>query len=103
VLDQAPFLRDAKRIYNLGGNPMLLKVADGSMDAVFELHGQPAHDVVAGAFIAEKAGAAVLALDGSPLVDHDSYWQALQFPGRKELMYVAAGTEELAMAILRRL
>jgi fructose-1,6-bisphosphatase/inositol monophosphatase family enzyme len=100
TLVRAPFLQHVKRLYTLGGNPMLLKVADGSMDAVFELIGQPAHDVVAGAFIAEAAGAVVTTLDGHRLADHPSYSEALRFPARKELRYVAACGEELARDIV---
>jgi fructose-1,6-bisphosphatase/inositol monophosphatase family enzyme len=88
--------RGVKRIYNLGGNPMLAKIADGSMDVVFETLGQKPHDAVPGLFIAEKAGAAICEPSGKPLD-----WSAsLLKPDSKRLCYVAACCQELGNGIV---
>jgi fructose-1,6-bisphosphatase/inositol monophosphatase family enzyme len=91
------------RVYNLGGNPMLAKLADGSMSAVFEPSGHKAHDVVPGAFIAKMAGAAVYDLQGGEL----DWRYALRNPDHKDkaglLSYAAATNHELAQQILKAL
>jgi hypothetical protein len=39
--------RDVKfRFYNFAGNPMMVKLAEGIIDVVFDLKGQKPHDVV---------------------------------------------------------
>lgn len=78
------------RIYTLAGNPMLAKVADGKIHAVFELLGQKAHDVVPGAFIAKCAGAIVKDLDGNDL----DLAGALLNPN-KPLRYIVAANEAI--------
>jgi fructose-1,6-bisphosphatase/inositol monophosphatase family enzyme len=45
------------RFYNLAGNPMMARLAEGTVDAVIDLAGQQPHDFAAGVFIAMKAGA----------------------------------------------
>jgi len=55
------------RIYNFGGNPMMVKLADGFVDAVFDFEGQAPHDVAPGAYIAQKAGAIFRDLKGQPI------------------------------------
>jgi fructose-1,6-bisphosphatase/inositol monophosphatase family enzyme len=62
------------RIYNLGGNPMMLKVAERTIDAVFEVVGQHPHDVVPGAYIARQAGAIVKDLQGNDLALKTRYF-----------------------------
>lgn len=88
-----------ERIYNLGGNPMLAKVADGSMDAVVEFPGggQLPHDCVPGAFIVDQAGGTVMGLDGRPL----DWREALLDPSSRRLSYVAAGRGKTAAEIIR--
>jgi fructose-1,6-bisphosphatase/inositol monophosphatase family enzyme len=90
------------RFYNLGGNPMICKVADGSVDAVFELVGQKPHDVVPSAFIARCAGAVVKDLDNNALPLEES----LLTPNVGKLRYIVAATEslyqELREQVLRR-
>lgn len=49
--------QDTLRIYTLAGNPMMAKLAEGIIDAVFDVRGQSPHDVAPGAFIAMQAGA----------------------------------------------
>jgi len=91
------------RVYNLGGNPMLAKLADGSMSAVYEPRGHKAHDVVPGAFIAHMAKAVVLDLDGKDL----DWRNALKHPDHKDgvgkLAYIAATHEDLARQMLAAL
>lgn len=48
---------EAFRFYNLAGNPMMVRLAEGTVDVVFDLKGQAPHDVVPGAFIAMKSEA----------------------------------------------
>jgi fructose-1,6-bisphosphatase/inositol monophosphatase family enzyme len=81
---QAP----AFRIYNFGGNPMMLKLAEGRIDAVFDVQGQQCHDVIPGAYIALKAGAVLKDLEEMLAV-------ALENPAAK-LKYVLASSRPLA-------
>lgn len=78
----SPELWDAKhtRIYNLGGNPMMARVAEGRMSAVFETKGQFPHDVVPGAFICRNAGCVVTDLEGKEL----DLAQSLLVPNTKD-------------------
>jgi fructose-1,6-bisphosphatase/inositol monophosphatase family enzyme len=85
------------RIYTLAGNPMMVRVADGTIDAVFELRGQKPHDVVPGAFIAKQANAVFWDLDGN---DIDIAEAALD-PNASNLRYVLAGSKSLAEQVLR--
>jgi len=55
------------RVYTLAGNPMLAKLAEGRVSAVFEAKGQRPYDCIPGLYLADKAGAAVTGLDGMPL------------------------------------
>jgi fructose-1,6-bisphosphatase/inositol monophosphatase family enzyme len=57
------------RIFNLAGNPMMMRLIDGyaRIDAVFDLKGQAPHDVVPGAFIAQQAGANLCDIEGRPI------------------------------------
>lgn len=97
AVERAAFLAQAKRVYNLGGTPMLVEVADGSMDGVFELSGQAGHDFVAGAFICAKAGATVTTLDGHPVLG--AVPEVLRRPAQRGPGYVAAATTALAEAM----
>lgn len=54
------------RIYNLGGNPMIVKIPSGAVDAVFSLKGAKVYDVMPAAYIAAKAGAIFSDLSGNP-------------------------------------
>ena len=71
---------------NLGGNPMMVKVADGNLHAVFELLGQKPHDVVPGAFIARAAGAVVRDLKGEDL----NLANTLMTPNMGQMKYIIA-------------
>jgi fructose-1,6-bisphosphatase/inositol monophosphatase family enzyme len=55
------------RIYTLAGNPMLAKLSEGRVSAVFEAKGQRPYDCIPGLYLARKAGAAVTGLDGRAL------------------------------------
>jgi len=101
-------LDESFRIYNLGGNPMLVRLVDSGMaaargiDAVVELGaGQKAHDFVAGAYIAKKGGARLVNLDASELT-YEQMENTLLQPGRR-FTYVAASSPELVEHILRPL
>lgn len=83
------------RIYNFAGNPMMVKIPEGSVDAIFELSGQEVHDVAPGAFIALKAGAVLLDLEGNEI----DLGKALMEP-RKKLRYILSATHSLAQELL---
>lgn len=94
----------ASRIYNLGGNPMIVRVANGMMDAVFDLERPKAHDIVAGAYIALKAGAVLGDLENHT-ISEERLAEYLLKPNDPGPAYIAAGTptvyEELQAALAR--
>lgn len=96
-----PGATNGVRIYNFGGIPMMIKLIDpacrtaSTIDVVFELNGQRAHDVVAGAFIAMKAKATMLTLNGRQMTTEDLE-EALLRPNSARLRYVLAQNEDLA-------
>lgn len=85
--------------YGIAGMPMAPKLFDvgpGGMGIdIIADQGQLAHDSAPLLFLALKAGASVLTLEGTPLREHDIE-QALLQPGKARLAYVAAATRELA-------
>ncbi len=87
------------RIYNLAGNPIAMRLIDGHsrIDAIFDLNGQAPHDMVPGAFIARKAGAALCDLEGNPI----DLGQILQRPAapKSRVRYILASTEELSLEL----
>jgi fructose-1,6-bisphosphatase/inositol monophosphatase family enzyme len=59
------------RIYNLAGNPMMISLIEGKVDAVVETRGQHCHDVVPGFTIALRAGAVLQDLKGNDISEAD--------------------------------
>jgi fructose-1,6-bisphosphatase/inositol monophosphatase family enzyme len=98
LIAKRPVLERVHRIYNFAGNPMMVKVADGSMSAVFELLGQSPHDVVPGAFIAKCAGAKLTDLRGRD-IDLDAALCKPAAPDAK-LRYVLSCTSELGAELV---
>lgn len=94
-------LGDLGRIYNLAGNPMMARLAEGRIDAVFDLRGQYAHDVVPGAYIALKAGASMCTPEKEP-IDEVCLFKKLLRPSQK-IRYILAGTSELCDELCSRL
>jgi fructose-1,6-bisphosphatase/inositol monophosphatase family enzyme len=94
-------LGDLGRIYNLAGNPMMVRLAEGKIDAVFDLRGQYAHDVVPGAYIALKAGASMCTPENEP-IDEVYLFNKLLQPSQK-IRYILAGTSELRDELCARL
>ncbi len=94
---QAP----AFRIYNFGGNPMMLKLAEGAIDATFDIQGQQCHDVIPGAYIALKAGAVLKDLESHD-ISEEALAAKLENPAAK-LQYVLASNRQLADELLRLL
>jgi len=96
------------RIYNLAGNPVMVKLVDHrikdarGIDAVIEIKGQKPHDMAPGAYIALKGGAVLKRLDGSKITLEDLE-NALLKPASQKLSYVLASTEELADEIINHL
>jgi hypothetical protein len=84
------------RFYNLAGNPMMARLANGeSVHAVFEHIGQLPHDAAPGAYIALKAGAHLLNLSGVK-IGADDLATSLMTPSGAQMQYVLASTLELA-------
>lgn len=78
------------RIYNFGGNPMIVRIPSGAVDAVFS-HGNTAlHDVMPGAYIAVQAGAVFTDLKGVPI----NLIDALMSP-KTPLRYILSGSKSL--------
>jgi fructose-1,6-bisphosphatase/inositol monophosphatase family enzyme len=69
---------------------MMAKIPDGAVDLVFEVSGQEVHDIIPGAFIAVKAGARLVGLDGQPI----DLAKSLLSP-RKKLTYILASSQAL--------
>jgi fructose-1,6-bisphosphatase/inositol monophosphatase family enzyme len=84
----------ALRIYNLGGIPMMVKVANGTLNSVFDLTGPKPHDMVAGAYIALKAGAFVGDVQGNAIKETDLA-HALLKPDNGGPAYILASTADL--------
>jgi fructose-1,6-bisphosphatase/inositol monophosphatase family enzyme len=85
------------RIYNLGGNPMAVRLISAAtrIDAVFDLNGQAPHDIIPGAYIAQKAGASLSGLDGEPV----DLSRLIERPAHRDsrLRYILAATPELSL------
>lgn len=96
-------LGDELRIYNLGGNPMMMRLIDGAkrIDGLFNLSGSLAHDVVPGLFIARKAGAAARDLNGK-LISNAFLAEKLMKPANQSnrISFVLASTNELSDELL---
>ncbi len=97
--------KDEFRIYNLGGIPMMMKMIDHrvkhsrGIDAIIELDTQKVHDVVAGAYIAKKAGAIMRRLSGDDITYSDLE-NALLTPSKEMEPYILASTKDLSTEIL---
>ena len=62
------------------------------IDAVFDVHGQWPHDVVPGAYIAQKAGAIFTDLNGEPI----NWGSVLKKPASDKITYILASTDKLS-------
>lgn len=96
---------DLARLFNLGGNPMLLRVADGGMDVVLELVGQKPHDAIPGIYIALKAGAVAFNLDdGNEIgIGSDLIKSALKRPKDRGIRYIVAAQKELGLEVREKI
>jgi fructose-1,6-bisphosphatase/inositol monophosphatase family enzyme len=87
------------RIYNLAGNPMAIRLISGPtrIDAVFDLNGQAPHDIVPGAYIAEKAGAYFCGLNGESI----DLSRLIERPAHRgsRLRFIIAATPELSLQL----
>lgn len=82
------------RFYNLAGNPMMVRLAEGYFDIVVEPAGQYPHDMAAGVFIAVKAGAVLTNETGEPL-ELTEIADALCRPADSRVKYILAANEQL--------
>ncbi len=94
VLDAKTRPAPGFRIYNLGGIPMMPKVANGIVDAVIGFKRSKPHDFVAGAFIALKAGA-FLGDMGGRSIDQNMLAMTLNRPKQKCDPYILSCTRSL--------
>lgn len=87
------------RIYNLGGNPIMMRIIDGvkRMDGLFNLGGSLPHDAIPGLYIAKRAGAILRDTQGNPYTDA-MLGEKLMRPADDEnrVSYILTSTEELA-------
>lgn len=84
------------RFYNFAGNPMMVRLAEGVVDAVFELKGQALHDVVPGAFIALQAGAVMRDPKTGDSITVEDLGLKLAQPSTARLRYILAANDTLA-------
>ena len=84
------------RIYNFGGNPMMVKIPSGTVDAVFSLGGAKIYDVMPGAYIAIKAGAVFTDLNGQ-LIDPITPF----LTPNKPIRYILSGSEALSKELVQ--
>lgn len=94
------------RFYNLAGNPMMARLANGeNVHVVFEHRGQHAHDAIPGLFIALKAGAFMVDLNETSLSEEcvtvEELASFLMKPSATSVKYVVASTKELALEFAR--
>jgi fructose-1,6-bisphosphatase/inositol monophosphatase family enzyme len=89
------------RIYTLAGNPMMVNLIEGRVDAVVEGVGQKCHDVVPGFVIALRAGAILRDLSNRPITEAELA-QSLRNP-QSSFSYVLACNETLAAEIVELL
>ena len=89
------------RLYNLAGNPMMVKLANREgIHIVFEHLGQFPHDAVPGLHIGIKAGAKAVN-DTQQLIDEEALAGALRFPSRGRIKYVLAPSTRMARQVGR--
>jgi len=89
------------RIYDLAGNPMMARLANGeNIHAVFEHRGQYPHDAVPGGYIGLQAGAQLLDFADNNIVIGDLAQKLLR-PSAGEFQYVMASTKEIALDLTR--
>jgi len=89
------------RIYTLAGNPMMIGLIEGRIDAVVEMSGQKCHDVVPGFIIALRAGAVLKDLSNKDITE-ERIATSLQNP-KSEFAYVLACSENLASQLVELL
>jgi fructose-1,6-bisphosphatase/inositol monophosphatase family enzyme len=89
------------RIYNFGGNPMMIKLIEGGVDAVIELRGQSLYDVVPGAFIAQRAGAFWGDLKGNEITKEYLREKFLSSTEPGELSYILTSSRQMYNQLLR--
>jgi fructose-1,6-bisphosphatase/inositol monophosphatase family enzyme len=82
------------RFYNLAGNPMMVRLAEGIVDVVLDLKGQHPHDVVPGAYIALLSGAVMTKPNGDELKIEDLA-DSLCLPARSAIQYVLAANKPM--------
>jgi hypothetical protein len=83
------------RFYNLAGNPMMVRLAEGVVDVVFDVRGQVPHDVVPGAFIALKAEAVLGKADKEQNLSEQDLALTLLQPNISRIDYILAANKRM--------
>lgn len=86
------------RIYTLAGNPMMINLVEGRVDAVIELSGQKCHDVVPGFIIALRSGAVLKDFSNEDITE-EQIVSSLRDPKLK-FSYVLACSKRLATELV---
>ncbi len=88
------------RIYNLAGNPMMVRLAEGRVHAVLGIHGQKVYDVIPGSYIARKAGAFWGDLKGNEITDEYLKQNYFSKKNHEKMKYILATSRELYLELL---
>jgi fructose-1,6-bisphosphatase/inositol monophosphatase family enzyme len=91
------------RLYNLAGNPMMVRLAEGRVHAVVDINGQDLYDVVPGAYIAQKAGAHWGDLEGNEITEEYLREKYLSRSAHDPMKYILATSEALYKELLAHL
>lgn len=83
------------RIYDLGGNPMMIRLIEGTVDTVLEVKGHKLYDFIPGAYIAMKAGAYWGDLLKRKIDDEYIKKNLLSYPNPAKLRYILSCSEKL--------
>jgi hypothetical protein len=93
--------RERFRIYNLAGNPMMVRLANGErIHAVFEHIGQYPHDAAPGAYIGMRSGGSLVDFAGHDISEETLASRLLQ-PSGAQFKYVLASSRELAKELTK--
>jgi fructose-1,6-bisphosphatase/inositol monophosphatase family enzyme len=91
------------RFYDLAGNPMMVRIAEGIIDVVLDLAGQSPHDVVPGAYIAMRAGAKFWDRRENRKLSENEFVSKLLHPETSKVKYVIAANDAMLQEMVNLL